>query len=119
MAISNALLTTCRAAIVLTPEYTAYRAALAALDAASEPDRLTKWTLAYSDAQLGGSPALQLRQAIRAVVLNQDLSALSVPEREEICRTLAALYLRDDERPQTAAEERATLTELLAAGLAE
>ena len=118
MAISSAFLTTCRAAIILTPEYTAYQAALAALDAASEPDRLAKWQAAYNDAQAGLSPAYRLRRAIRDVVMNQDLSLLGALEREQVCQTLAGMYLRDDERPLTSAEDAAALSTLVAASLA-
>ena len=119
MAISNAFLTTCRTAIDSLTELTAYRAATAALDTAGELDKRAKWTLAYNDAQTGGSPALRLRMAIRSVVAGQDLSALSIPERETAYQTLAGIYLRDDEKPPTPAEEVAALTELVAAGLTD
>ncbi len=117
MAISNALLTTCRAAIILTPAYTAYTAAMSALDVANEPGKLAKWEAAYGHRD-GGSLAMQLRVAIREVVRDQDLSLLSVLERESICGTLAGLYLRDDEKPLSPAEEAAQLASLLSAGIA-
>ena len=118
MAISSAFLTTVRAAIILTPEYAAYQAAVAVLDGASETDRLAKWQLAYGS-QAGDSLAMQLRRAIRNVILNQDLSALSTLERESAYRTLEAIYVRVDDKPLTSAEEIAALTELVSAGLAE
>lgn len=119
MAITHAVLSGARTLIDASAELTAYRAATAALDAASEPDRLAKWKLAYDDSLVNQSPALRLRREIRNALLNQDLSALSVPEREEAVRTLSNLYVRDDERPRTPAENLATLTELVGAGLTE
>lgn len=116
MAISSAFLTTVRAAIVARTEYTNYTDGLAVLDAASEPDKLAKWAIVYDDAQIGGSLAMKLKRAIREVIAIQDLSALSVFEREEVFRTMAGSYLRDDDKPRTATEDVAALA---AAGISE
>lgn len=118
MAISSAFLTTCRASIVLTTEYTDYAAALNVFDAASEPDKLAKWLLLNGDSQTGGSMAMRLRVAIREVVRNQDLADLSTLEREEVVRTLSGMYLRSDDKPQTEAEKFVVLSELAQAGVA-
>ena len=118
MAIAATFMDTCRALVIATPEYTAFRAALSVLDGAGGNGALTAWYICYGNAQLGLSPAYRLRKAIRETIAAQG-SALSPVEREEAYRSLDADLVPIHERPRTRAERRGDLMDLAVAQMLE
>ena len=111
MAVTVAFLADTRALIVATPEYVAFRAAVAVFESAGEGAELAKWYDAYGDNQIGSSPCLRLRKAIREIVLGQGTS-LSVKDKESAYASLDATLVDVRPRPSTYAEQRRDLADL-------
>lgn len=115
MPLTAAYLASCRSAISSLPELTTLRTAYALYDAAARADKARYWNLAFSDAQIGGSPAMALKRAIRETVtaLASTTGGISDLEREEAYRTMVGEYVPEPDRPMTNDEEKAALQELL------
>ncbi len=113
MPASGSFMSTCATAIVALPEYAAFQAALAQLSASGEGDKLSAWNAAYSDGQIGGSPAYRLRRAIRSVIANAEVSqavTLSQPDREAAYQTLVTQVVPDASPPVVSTERTPALT---------
>ena len=115
MALTDAFVQTCRTAINLTPEVTAFRTAAAAALTGTRTARIAAWYATYSPGVNGLCPALSLRKAIRDTVNAQaDISgALGPLDRESAYRTLSAEFVPDYARPPSDADESAALATLL------
>lgn len=114
MPVTESFLATCRTAIELTAQFTAYRTAYALYDAASTAaDKAVYWNDCFSDAQLGQSPAMALKKAIRETVLANADATITATERESAYRTLKAYYVGDPAPPLNDAERQKIIEDLL------
>ena len=113
MAVSASFLATALATIQSTPEYATFTAALARLSAAAEDDRQARWNDAYSDGQVGLSPAYRLRRAIRDAITNTAVSSgvtLSPADAEGAYQTLVAQVAPEGQPPAPATVRTPALT---------
>lgn len=114
MAASAAFLTTCRAAIILQPEYTAFNTALSSFATSSRSQRSYYWQQCFDDGQAGLSPAYRLRAAIRGVVTSlQARNGVTDLDRETAVQTLCREYVGEQRRPTNAVEEAALLQQAI------
>jgi hypothetical protein len=115
MALTDAFLGGCRAAIGALPELTTFRSAQA-LTAHTLAGRTATYNRAFGDALSTPSPAYNLALAIRNTV-NARADAdgtLGLLDRETAYSTLAAEYVPATDRPPSEAAEAAELEQLLA-----
>ncbi len=114
MPASASFLATALAAIQSSAPYAAFQAALAALSAAPEDSRQAAWNRCYADAQLGLSPAYQLRRSIRDAIANTEAStatALSPTDTEAAYQLLVAQIVPDGLPPAPATVMTPALTQ--------
>ncbi len=108
MALTDSFLASCRVAINALPELATFRAALVLTVHTREG-----LAAAYSRAYEAGAPtpAQALFRAIRETVnaLADTSGALGLLDRENACRTLTAEYVTAAVRPDSVADETATL----------
>jgi hypothetical protein len=112
MAASESFLTTCRTAIALLSELTAFRAAYATFDAASADDKGQYWQAVYGPLSTGPSLAYRLRSKIREIVTVTDSTVVGA-DKEEAYRTLVTQYVPNVQQPPTTEQREAELEAML------
>ena len=113
MPASASFLNTALAVVQATAEYTAFQAALANLSAAGDDSKQAAWVAAYSDGQIGHSPAYRVRKRIRHVVANVQVSLaeiLSQVDAEAAYQQLTALIAPEMVAPVIGGDRTPSLT---------
>jgi hypothetical protein len=113
MAVTTALLNSCRTQILASAEYAAFRAAYASYASASRASRPAYWQAAYGDNQPGLSPAYRLRKFARETVAGLADATVTAGERETAYQTLAAEYVPNAPQPLDAVQERSLTLQTL------